>query len=85
MQKGLLFWQAPRQTTALLSLGSANTRHAVRSSPSPSKTLDSSAFVCGLHFSVMLLFLDERDEGSFSDLISQWELFALGATYANAN
>lgn len=29
--------------------------------------------MCGLHFSVMLLFLDKRDEGSFSDLISQWE------------
>lgn len=85
MHKGLLFWQMPRQTTALISQGSANTGHAVRPSPSLSKTLDSSAFVCGLHFSVMLLFLDKRDEGSFSDLISQWELFALEATYTNAN
>lgn len=86
MHKGLLFWQMPRQTTALISQGSANTGHAVRPSPSLSKTLlDSSAFVCGLHFSVMLLFLDKRDEGSFSDLISQWELFALEATYTNVN
>lgn len=53
--------------------------------PIPEQDPDSSAFVCGLHFSVMLLFLDKRDEGSFSDLISQWELFALEATYTNAN
>lgn len=41
--------------------------------------------VFGLHFYVMHLSLHKRDTRSFSDLISQWELFALEASYPNAN
>jgi hypothetical protein len=39
------------------------------------------SFVLCLHFYVLHLSLDKRDEKSFSDLISPWELFALEATY----
>lgn len=38
-----------------------------------------------LHFYVRYLSLDKKDKRSFSDWISQWELFALESTSINAN
>lgn len=63
----------------------ASTKHPVQFSPSLSRIHVSSSFAFGLHFYVMHLSLDKRDKRSFSDLISQWELFALEAAYINAN
>lgn len=93
MQKGLLFWPATRLATYCPPLPGEYKQvqpipepDPVRSSPSPSQTLTLPPLWVA-SFSVVQLFLDKRDGGGggSSDLISQWELFALEATSTNAN
>lgn len=84
-RRGLLFQHVLRRALAHISWRGVSTKHAEPSSPSLSRAVSLQPFSFGLHFYVMPPSLDKRDKRSFSDLISQWELFALEATYTNAN
>lgn len=83
---GRLLQHVPRQAVALVLLRSVSTEHPVWSSSSlTGPSLFSLLPLVCIFISCIHLSLHKRDKRGFSDLISQWELFALESTYTDAN